>query len=494
MGALATLVGLFVVHRAGQIFLPFGIAERLLLLSLALASAPLLFRLFSDLSAAPSERRIRLNGVLRVFGLLAAASMVANLLGHVTLARQLINGVLTSVVLAVILNIGILAVSGMVGSLLRTPVLRKLLIVRHHGEPLRARLGGLVYFLGVALWAYVTLDLFDLAQPLWSAVSGFVTRNWAIGSLSISLAGVLLFLFIIWVGFKAAATTRFVLQEDVFPRVKMARGVPQAITKLTSYGLVALAVLGAISASGLDLSNLALFAGALSLGIGFGLQNIVNNFVSGLILIFERPIEAGDTVELGMLTGQVTRIGIRSSTVRTYDGAEVIVPNADLISKEVINWTLSDRYRRLIVPVGVAYGTDPRQVLDLLVNVARNDQEVLSFPEPYGLFRAFGASSLDFELRCWCKYDVGLGTSSRINVAINDALAEAGIEIPFPQQDLHVRSVDPQAAAGLTGQPMHDAAGTPPAGPAGDQARSAPPPPLSTVPRSGDAPDDGEPA
>ncbi len=451
MRALLAVIGLFVLHRAGQIFLPYGLAERLLLLAVAAASAPMMLLLYRDLQAVPSHHRVQFNWVLKLYAIVSVISVIANVLGHVTLARLLINGVLASIAIAVVLNIASLVLSGMAGAALRTPALKKLLIVRHHGDRIRDKISRAIHVLSLIAWVLVSLSLFDIEAPIWDAIRELFTTTISVGSLNFSLAGILLFPLIVWLGFKLAATTRFVLQEDVFPRVKMARGVPQAITKLTTYGLIALAVIAAISASGLDLSRLALFAGALSLGIGFGLQNIVNNFVSGLILIFERPIEAGDTVELGTLMGRVTRIGIRSSTVRTYDGAEVIVPNADLISKEVINWTLSDSYKRLIVPVGVAYGTDPRTVLNLLVDVAREDPEVLSFPEPYALFQQFGDSSLNFQLRCWCPFDVGLGTVSRLNVAINDALAEAGIEIPFPQRDLHVRSVDSAITASISG-------------------------------------------
>jgi small-conductance mechanosensitive channel len=484
MGALRAIIGLFVIHRTGQIFLPYGLSERMLLLMTAVAAAPLLLRLYRDVESTPSHHRFRLNWILKPYAVLCVASVVANILGHVTFARLLLDGVLSSIVLALVLNIGTLALSGMVGAALRTPTLRRLLIVRHHGDTLRHRFSSGLYVLSLLLWAYLSLSIFGIWGPLWSAVSGAVTYKFAIGSLSISLGGILLFLLIIWLGFKVAATTRFVLQEDVFPRVKMARGVPQAITKLTTYGLVALAIFAAITASGLDMSRLALLAGALSLGIGFGLQNIVNNFVSGLILIFERPIEAGDTVEVGTLIGQVTRIGIRSSTVRTYDGAEVIVPNADLISKEVVNWTLSDRYKRLIIPVGVAYGTDPRTVLNLLVDVAREDPDVLSFPEPYTLFRQFGDSSLNFELRCWCAFDVALGTNSRLNVGINDALAAAGIEIPFPQRDLHLRSVDSAITATFPGAKGK----IPEAKPEADSEAPAagPPADLPAVPNEGD--------
>jgi small-conductance mechanosensitive channel len=160
-----------------------------------------------------------------------------------------------------------------------------------------------------------------------------------------------------------------------------------------------------------------------------------------MILLFERPIQIGDTIEIGTLIGQVRRIGIRSSTVRSYTGAEVIVPNANLVSNEVINWTLSDRRRRLMVSVGVAYGTDPERVLEILRTVAAGHDKVLSDPAPWPLFKGFGDSSLDFELRFWVlQFDDGMQVASDVTVALGRALAEAHIEIPFPQRDLHFKS------------------------------------------------------
>ena len=197
---------------------------------------------------------------------------------------------------------------------------------------------------------------------------------------------------------------------------------------------------------------MAVLAGALGVGIGFGLQNIVNNFVSGFILIFEQPIKVGDKVEISSLKlmGEVRRIGIRSSIIRTFAGADVVVPNSNLIQSEVINWTLSDTKRRVEVLVGVKYGTDPQRVVELLLDVARESPRILKHPPPAALFTGFGDSSLNFVLRVWtATFDESIVQSSEVAIAVNAALKAAGIEIPFPQRDLHVRSVAPGVAADL---------------------------------------------
>jgi len=245
--------------------------------------------------------------------------------------------------------------------------------------------------------------------------------------------------------------------------------VPSAISSMIQYAVVTIAFFVALAVAGIDLSSFAIIAGAVGVGIGFGLQNIVNNFVSGLILLFERPIQAGDSIELGPLFGRVGRIGIRSSTVRTFQGAEVIVPNADLIAKEVINWTLSDAHRRLEVPVGVSYNADPREVIELLVKAAHVHREVMQEPEPFAIFVGYGNSSIDFELRAWVSnFGEGLRIQTELLLDIWDRLEQAGIEIPFPQQDLHLRSVDPKAAATLAAQPAPKAKPSAPEAPVAD--------------------------
>src|SRR5262244_456728 len=177
----------------------------------------------------------------------------------------------------------------------------------------------------------------------------------------------------------------------------MTRGISYAISSLLNYVILTLGFLLALGAIGLDLTKVTILAGAFGVGIGFGLQTIVNNFVSGLLVLFERRIEVGDAVKVGDVEGRVQQLGMRACTVRTWEGAEVIVPNATLIADKVTNWTLSDRRRRIDVPIGVAYGTAPDKVIELLLGVARANPQVLSDPSPVALFRGFGESALRFE-------------------------------------------------------------------------------------------------
>jgi small-conductance mechanosensitive channel len=226
----------------------------------------------------------------------------------------------------------------------------------------------------------------------------------------------------------------------VFTRVTVAKGMPNTINMLLKIALISGGFFLAAAAAGMQLSNLSIIIGAFSVGIGFGLQNIFNNMVSGLILAFERPIKVGDTVQVGDLMGVVIAIGFRSSTVRSFDGAEVIVPNGNLISDSMVNWTRTDFLRRMDIRLGVAYGTDPQKVLGILKEAAGEHELVRTMPAPSAYFIGFGDSSLDFRMLAWTDIDHRLTVESELNVAINTKLAEAGIEIPFPQRDLHIRS------------------------------------------------------
>jgi potassium-dependent mechanosensitive channel len=301
----------------------------------------------------------------------------------------------------------------------------------------------------VGVWTALVFAQLGLLSTALEGAGRLLGAGVTVGTLSVSVGGMLVFVLTVWLSFLLARLVNFVLQEDVFTRVHTTRGVPYAISGLVRYTLILLGVLFGLAAAGVELSKLAVIAGGLGVGIGFGLQNVVNNFVSGLILLFERPLQIGDSVQVSDTWGTMKHIGIRSSVIRTFDGAEVIVPNGMLISEKVTNWTLSDRRRRIEVGVGVEYGTPAQTVIDLLVGVAKANPKVILDPEPYAYFINFGDSSLDFKLRVWVEFDDGYSVSSELAVAIQEALDQAGIGVPFPQRDMHVVSVTPEAASDL---------------------------------------------
>ena len=211
-------------------------------------------------------------------------------------------------------------------------------------------------------------------------------------------------------------------------------------TTLSRYVIAGVGGVLAVGQIGFSWSQIQWLVAALGVGIGFGLQDVVNNFVCGLILLFERPIHVGDTVQVSSLQGRVRRIGIRASVVRTPQGAEIIVPNAQLITKEVTNWTLSDQLRRLDLQVGVNYGAQPKKVIELLEAVARAHPDVLQEPTPRCLFMSYGDSSINFELRAWTEYSKSGQTHSDLAVAVYDAVYAAGMSFPFPQREVRMLS------------------------------------------------------
>ena len=217
-----------------------------------------------------------------------------------------------------------------------------------------------------------------------------------------------------------------------------------AVATLTRYAIVAATALGVLGMLGASWSQMGWAVAALSVGIGFGLQEIVANFISGLILLFERPIRVGDMVTIGDATGTVLRIRIRATTIRGWDRKEYVVPNKEFITGRLLNWTLSDATTRLLISVGVAYGTDVQHAMNLMCEAARENDRVLDEPEPFATFEQFEDSNLKLSLRAWVGtiHDRVRG-KTEINQAINEKFAAAGIRIPFPQQDVHVHAHSP---------------------------------------------------
>jgi len=241
------------------------------------------------------------------------------------------------------------------------------------------------------------------------------------------------------------------LAEDLLSRTKLGIGARQAAGAIVRYIVLVVGFVIILQTAGIDLTALNVLAGAVGIGLGFGLQNIVNNFVSGLIILFERPIQVGDRIVVGDVEGDVVHIGGRSTTVVSNDNISIIVPNSKFITENVVNWSHNDRKVRFRIPVSVAYGSDARLVEKVLLEVAAENQDVLATPAPGVRLMDFGDSGLRFELRAWSSTLVhrkGVLISA-LNFSIYEKFAEHGIEIPFPQRDLHIRdgleALKPQA-------------------------------------------------
>ena len=374
-----------------------------------------------------------------------AIAMLSNLIGNVSLARLMAVGIFGSVNVALVIYSLVLVLEGLVTLLLRSKPAMSLFMVKKYPELIEKNIVRYIQIAALLSWLVYTLSLYESLDPLLNWGGEILTKKWTIGTegVTFSLLGIALFFLYLWLSFMLAKFLKFILEEEILIRMKLPRGVPGAVSMLIRYSILTIGFYLAILAAGVDLDKFTLIAGAVGVGIGFGLQNIFNNLVSGIILAFERPIQVGDIVEVGLLIGTVLEIGFRSSRVRTFDGAEVIVPNGDLVSNQVVNWTLSDRHRRIRLKVGTAYGTDPEKVIEILMKAVREHPDVLVYPKPMVIFKGFGESSLDFEGLFWTSnFENWMEVNSDVAVSMNKMLKQEGIEIPFPQRDLHLRSVD----------------------------------------------------
>ncbi len=268
------------------------------------------------------------------------------------------------------------------------------------------------------------------------------------GDVRLSLESFLVLLVVFALGLGITRWLQSLLRVTVLPQTRMDAGARNSLVTGTGFVGMTLAGLIAVSTAGLNLSSLAVVAGALSVGIGFGLQTVVSNFVSGIILLIERPIKEGDWIEVSGQSGYVRKISVRSTRIETFDRHDVIVPNSDLIAGTVKNMTLTSKSSRLILPVGVAYGSDLEKVKAILLEAAHAHPTIARYPFPIVLFMGLGDSALNFELRCYLK-DISnlLTTRSDLYLSVYNELGKAGVEIPFPQRDVHFRDIDKLVAA-----------------------------------------------
>lgn len=325
-------------------------------------------------------------------------------------------------------------------------------LIRENRNKIVTSLQPIIAWMHILLLIAVQGVIWDVSPTVNEAFKGVYNMGFDFAGLHISPGFFLTVIFVIYGAFLASKAIQTVLLTKILPRYEAEKGVQLSITRLVHYAILTIGFLVMLRVLGFQLNQLTLLGGALGIGIGFGLQAIVTNFASGLILLFERPIKVGDTIQVGTEFGEVKSLGLRATIIQTFDNSEIVVPNSDLITGQVTNWTLDERKVRIRISVGVAYGTDVARVLEILAACGKANPMVLNKPQPTAFFLAFGASSLDFELRVWIpEFLDKTQVLSDLNQDIDNEFAINGIEIPFPQSDLHLRSVDAIAALHLGG-------------------------------------------
>jgi len=440
------LLAFYVLHRSA--------APTAAILLFRAIYAPLLFVILAWSLWLLGKTRIFANITLlyALFYLLLVSALIAEWLGYRNLSLSILRA-----------EFGTLLAAGSLALLKR--LLEDLFNMLEQGQQewqqrLRIKLGleseatlpGLLWVRAIAhmsVWfgfIYICLYIWGLSDATLQSIREFLLDGFNIGTLHIVPVRLIMGFAIFGVLILVSGWFRNNLNTRWLPRMQINRGSREAIVTISWYIGITSAILVALSIAGVEFENLAIIVGALSVGIGFGLQNIVNNFVSGIILLFERPIKTGDWIVAGDTEGYVKRIRIRSTQIQTFDRADVIVPNSELISSQVTNWMLYDTQGRVRIPVGVAYGSDTQKVKELLLEVANNHPLVIKKRKdmlPVVLFLAFGDSSLDFELRVYISnVDKRLSVLSDLNFAIDATFRANNVEIPFPQRDVHVRDAN----------------------------------------------------
>ncbi len=438
---LYALVAFYVIDQVRLVAAPLQLAPRLIVLAemagAALFTAWLVARSGPRARAAARnapEQAMRSGVILHRAGwlalALALASLAANVLGHVGLANLLGNALLATAYLAIMLYALVEIADGLFVIALRLPPLTLLGAVKRHRVLLSRRVLRFMQWAAAALLLVFALDRLALRDRLFRSAAEILTAESRWGAIRVSLADVLEFGVSIWAAFLLSRFVRFLLEEDVYTRFNLRRGMPYAISTMLNYVILIVGFLAGVAALGFDMTKFTILAGAFSIGVGFGLQNVFNNFVSGLILLFERPVKVGDVIQIDDASGIVEHIGIRASTVRTTTGSEIIVPNGKLISERVVNWTFSSHERSIQLPIAVPIGTDLPRVIRILEKVAQGCEPIAETPAPKAIVVRMGPDWLGLELHAWTeRVDQWMEIRSDLAVAAAAALAEAKIPV-----------------------------------------------------------------
>jgi potassium efflux system protein len=375
------------------------------------------------------------------------AGLFSSIVGKVMLAEYVLFSIAEIIFVLFLVLASLVIINGISVVFITSRIAEKSRYIQRYKKDLIKKTTRFFNFIAIVILLDYVLSILKWKTSVLDTLSDWLGHEYNIGTIVFSWGRFVVFIFIIWLSIVIARFIRDVLEDDILNKVKMDEGLPHTIAMMVRYALISIGILLAFGALGIPVNDLAIIFSAFGVGIGFGLQNIFNNLVSGFILLFERPIKIGDTIEVGDMVGTVRSIGIRASNIRTFDGAEIIVPNGNLISSEVVNWTLSDQRRRIEIKVNVGYQEDPKRVKEILLNLLEKHDDVAKDPKPGIFFIEMGKSALVFRILFWThQYGKWYSIRSNMMYDVFQTLKEAGIEIPYDQLDLHIRSSDTEGS------------------------------------------------
>ena len=430
------IVYLFFVFLSDLIIFP--ILHRYLLLFINLLVIIILYRVQEqDLLKTEKFWSNILPYLIKFFFLLNVVSVLANILGMVQLTQLITNSILGTYVFFVLLMEILFLIRSLLYLLILGPMYKKSYILQEDSKTILDNIDATLMVIGYVVLGIYTLDLLNIRELLYDGLVNFLNQPIIIGEVSFTLENILAFLITLLVSNWLSKIIRYILDKEVFPRGNLHEDETSTISLLVRYAITIIGFFLALAAAGIDFDQLSIALGGLGVGIGFGMQNIVNNFVSGIILAVDRPITIGDTVDIGDVSGIVQEIGFRSTTVRSWEGSEVIIPNGDLIAANLTNWTLSNNRRRVKTEIRVPFDTDLEAIKSLLIETAAEIPVVMKNPGPYLNFQGMGTSAMEINLYCWIEDTNNyFSQGTHIRTTVFNALSEAGFEISVPKTDI----------------------------------------------------------
>jgi len=436
------ILGLFIIYSLSNLLVEQAFRERWILLILSFVSMFIAYKAIKLLEKDPDNYPKFISYFIYLYISLQFFSIITNIFGRYGLSKMLGVASTTSLVQAITLYAFVTIILEAIYLQVEVGKSNQKEFTSYFDfRSLQKRLKNLLVGLSLIIWVYYFAQNLNLWDFFYDQTNDFLNYERHVGSFNFTFGSILIFIILIWVAtILARNIAYFAEMKDQAQADSRNKRLGSSIL-LIRLGILIIGFMLAITASGIPMDRIAIVLGALSVGIGFGLQTIVNNLVSGIILAFERPIQIGDTIEVGTRIGTVKEVGIRSSKLKGYDGSEVIIPNGDLLSQHLINWTLTDKNRRVELFIGVAYGSDVDKVKDILLNVM-DIESILKVPAPAVYLQEFGDSSVDFRLLFWvADISTWIIVRSEIMTSIYKEFDKNDIEIPFPQRDLHVKSM-----------------------------------------------------